>query len=166
MLGNRALGLRVQGCRLRLGLTWADAGQHSAGPGGDLGHQPGAAAKAWLLEQGRCLIAGAARTPLGWPLPHPFLPGLSELFSLPTGGLPRPQPPGRGTHTAGSRCPRLTQNLPPSSGHRMTHISCCYPGLSGLAHEYRPRMGANHAGHIWPSSSVWSPKPGGNGSFS
>ena len=83
MLGSGALGLRVQGCRLRLRLTWADAGQHSAGPGGDLGHQPGAVAKAWLLQQGRCPIAGAARTPLGWPLPHPFLPGLSYSVSRP-----------------------------------------------------------------------------------
>ena len=42
-------GLRVQGCRLRLGLPWAYAGQHSAGPGGDPGQQPGAVAKSWLL---------------------------------------------------------------------------------------------------------------------
>ena len=84
----------------------ADLSQHSAGIGGDLGHQPGAVAKAWLLQQGRCPIAEAARTPLGWPLPHPFLPGPSGLFSLP-GCWPSPPPTSRPprTHTAGSRCP-------------------------------------------------------------
>lgn len=89
--GTEGPGLQAQ--------AWADLSQHSAGTGGDLGHQPGAVAKAWLLQQGRCPIAEAARTPLGWPLPHPFLPRLSGLFSLPAAGLPRPQPPGHRAHT-------------------------------------------------------------------
>lgn len=85
------------------------------------------------------------RAPPGWPLPHHFLPGLSGLFTA-SRPLAFQCPPRHSTHTTGSHCPRLTQSLRLSSGHKTPHIPCCCPGLSGSARACRPRAGARRHG--------------------
>lgn len=96
------------------------------------------------------------RAPPGWPSPHHFLPGLSELFTA-SRPLAFQSPPRRSTHTAGSHCPRLTQNLQLSSGHKTPHIPCCCPGLSSSARECRPRAGARRHG---PCLTLQLPRQG------
>lgn len=150
MLGSRALGLRVQGCRLRLGLTSAStqlALEVTLGTSRGQWQRLGSCNKAGVPSQKQPGLPWAGLCPI------PSCPGclgysVSRLLAFPAPNLQAT------AHTHRRLALSLTDPESPTELRtQTTHISCYCPGLSGLAREYRPRTGANHAGRIWPSSS-------------